>query len=207
MPKGSNISIPIAIIVAGILIAGALVLSKGDSPKQAAIVEPEEENKIAIIIDKDDHILGNPDAPVTIVEFSDIDCPFCRRFHPTVQQIIEDYPEDVRWVYKHFPLDSLHPDARKKAELTECAFQAGGNEAFWQTLDALIDDQEVSEECLDTGAAKDRVQEHYQQAIKAGGQGTPYSIILGPNEEQEVVSGAVGYNILEEIIKKLAPKA
>ena len=64
-----------------------------------------------------DHLRGDlKKAQAVIVEFSDYDCPFCHRFHPTVQQIVSDYGDKVAWVYRHFPLDSLHPNARKKAD-------------------------------------------------------------------------------------------
>ncbi len=78
-----------------------------------------------------DHIRGNPDAPVTLVEYSDFECPFCKRFHPTVKRIVDEYGGRVRWVYRHFPLDEIHPvKARREAAAAECAAELGGNDAF-----------------------------------------------------------------------------
>lgn len=88
-------------------------------------------------VNEDDWVLGNKNAPVTIIEYSDIDCPFCRRHHPTLQDIVEDYNGRVNWVYRHLPLDALHPLARSKAEATECAGAEEGNDAFWSLLDAF----------------------------------------------------------------------
>jgi protein-disulfide isomerase len=88
-------------------------------------------------ITKDDNIRGNANAAISIVEYSDIDCPFCKRHHPTLISLVEDYDGQVNWVYRHFPLDQLHPDARKKAEATECAGDLGGSEKFWEVLDTL----------------------------------------------------------------------
>ena len=88
-----------------------------------------------IVITKDDHIRGNFDAPVTIVEFSDFECPFCSRFHDTMKQVMEKYPNKVRWVYKHFPLDSIHAEARPAAEASECASEQG---KFWEYADELV---------------------------------------------------------------------
>jgi len=88
-------------------------------------------------VTQDDWIKGDKNAPISIVEYSDIDCPFCKRHHPTLDQLVEEYDGQVNWVYRHFPLDQLHPDARKKAEASECAGDQGGNEAFWEFLDLL----------------------------------------------------------------------
>ncbi len=83
-------------------------------------------------VTKDDHIRGNKDAEITIVEYSDIECPFCSRYHDTMKQIIDLYGDDVRWVYRHFPLDQLHPNARPVAIASECAAEQG---AFWEFVD------------------------------------------------------------------------
>lgn len=79
-------------------------------------------------------IRGNASAPVTIVEFSDFHCPFCRRVQPTLSELLAKYGERVRVVYKHFPLDGPHPAARKVSEAAWCAGQQG---RFWQFHDAV----------------------------------------------------------------------
>jgi len=84
-----------------------------------------------------DNALAN--APVKIVEFSDTECPFCKRFHTTMQQVVKDSNGQVAWVYRHFPLDQLHSKARKEAEATECAAELGGNEKFWAYLNRLME--------------------------------------------------------------------
>ena len=84
-----------------------------------------------------DWLRGAEDAKITIVEFSDIDCPFCKRFHTTMKQVMTDYDGQVNWVYRHFPLTSLHPDAAKKAAAAECAGNIAGSEKFWQFVDSL----------------------------------------------------------------------
>ena len=90
-------------------------------------------------ISDSDHILGDKNAPVKIVEFSDTECPFCKRFHTTMQQVVKDSNGQVAWVYRHFPLDQLHSKARKEAEATECAAELGGNEKFWAYLNRLME--------------------------------------------------------------------
>ncbi len=85
-----------------------------------------------------DHALGSPDAELTIIEYSDLECPFCKTFHATMQQVFEAYPGQIYWVYRHFPLDSIHPKARTEAQAAECAFEQKGNEAFWEYIDTLF---------------------------------------------------------------------
>ena len=86
-----------------------------------------------------DHILGDKNASVKIVEFSDTECPFCKRFHTTMQQVVKDNNGQVAWVYRHFPLDQLHSKARKEAEATECAAEMGGSEKFWAYLNRIME--------------------------------------------------------------------
>lgn len=90
-------------------------------------------------VDDSDHLRGDPKASVKVVEFSDLECPFCKRFHLTMQQLMEGYSGKVAWVYRHFPLDSLHPKARKEAEASECAAELGGNDGFWAYIDKLFE--------------------------------------------------------------------
>ncbi len=81
---------------------------------------------------EDDHIRGSADAEVTIVEFSDFDCPFCQRFHPTLERAVEEYDGRVAWVYRHFPIEQLHPNAPALAVASECVAKLEGNDAFWE---------------------------------------------------------------------------
>lgn len=90
-------------------------------------------------VNEGDHLRGDPKATVKIVEFSDLECPFCKNFHFTMQQIMSEYPGKVSWAYRHFPLDSLHPKARKEAEASECAAELGGNDGFWSYVDKLFE--------------------------------------------------------------------
>ena len=85
-----------------------------------------------------DHILGNLNAPVKLIEYSDLQCPFCGRFHPTMQRVVKEYGDQVAWVYRHFPLESIHPNARPLANASECAANLGGNDSFWKFVDAVF---------------------------------------------------------------------
>jgi len=167
-------------------------------------------------VSDNDHAQGPADAKVTIIEFSDIQCPFCQRFHPTLKQALKDYPNDVRWVYKHFPLDSIHPQARPAAEASECLAEQKGDDGFFAYLDALFAQQNLLDRdlyiseakklganesqftaCLDSGQYAQRVETDSQTGLSAGVRGTPGSIING-----QLVSGAVSYDQLKAIIEQ-----
>lgn len=176
--------------------------------------EYEYEEKVDVKVAQGDHIRGNANAPVTIVEFSDFQCPYCSRFHDTMSEVMENYPNEVRWVYKHFPLDSIHPAAREAAEASECA---GEQNKFWEYNDELFDNQSKIKssyfpkaaevvglnikqfnECLDSGKYADKVEEDYQEGIKLGVRGTPGGFING-----EEIGGAQPYSVLSEMIDSL----
>jgi len=135
-----RLAIPIAIVIAGALIAGALFLMQGGQNQSGGAPIGQELQEISGI-QSDDHILGNPQADVVIVEYSDPECPFCQQFHTTMHRIINEYGESgrVAWVYRHFPLSQLHPKAPKEAEALECAYEQGGDEAFWAYTDRLYE--------------------------------------------------------------------
>jgi len=85
----------------------------------------------------EDRINGDINAPIKIVEYSDIDCPFCKRFHGTLEEVRAIYGDKVAWVYRHSPIAQLHPDAFNKSHATECVAEIGGNDKFWEYLKLL----------------------------------------------------------------------
>lgn len=216
LQKG-NYSIALAIIVVGVIIAGAIVYSgkSGDSQKEdeLAKINPsagsnQQAGGSEFEITGDDHVRGDINAPVTIIEFSDFECPFCQRFHSVVQQILDDYPGQVRWVYKHFPLDSIHAEARPAAEASECASEQG---RFWEFADEVFENQsrmgtslykEIAsqigldmsqfESCISSGKYRNHVESDLQEGVAAGVTGTPGSFING-----EIIPGAVPYEQLK----------
>lgn len=151
-------------------------------------------------LQKDDHVKGDRNARILLIEYSDIECPFCKKFHETPQQLINDYKGKVAWVYRHFPL-SFHANAQKEAEATECANEQGGNDAFWKYLDTLFEkttsngtgfaldqlsplakelglNEAKFKECLDSGKYADHVKKDIDEGTKAGVTGTPGNILL-----------------------------
>lgn len=89
-------------------------------------------------VTEEDHAKGSADAAVTLVEYSDFQCPACRAFHPVIEQLVEEFPEDVRFVYRHFPLRSIHPNAQLAGQATEAAALQG---QFFEMHDALFNTQ------------------------------------------------------------------
>ncbi len=89
-------------------------------------------------VDADDHVRGDVNAPVKLIEYSDLECPYCRLFHPEVMSVMAQYGSDVAWVYRHLPLESIHPLARPLAEGSECAAELGGNDKFWEYVDYIF---------------------------------------------------------------------
>lgn len=226
--KQNPISTPVAILIAGVLIAGGVYAGlRADSaptpsnPKAGIETSAELKNMRAVGVD--DHIRGNPDAEVVIVEYSDTECPFCKRFHETMKQVTTEYGDQVAWVYRHFPLDSLHKKARNEAVALECANELGGNDAFWAYADRLfavtpsndgLDPAELPKIAAYVGldaaaftacASSDRYDAHIQSdldnATATGGNGTPWSIVVGKNGKMYPLSGAQPYESVKQLIE------
>ncbi|MEL7059144.1 MAG: DsbA family protein [Acidobacteriota bacterium] len=142
-------------------------VSKTQDEIQAEIAQREEKAKEEALARVEtleraiagDPVRGNPDGPVTIVEFSDFQCPFCSRGAQTMEQILEKYGNDVKFVYKHFPLGN-HPWARPAAIATICAANQS-DDAFWVLHDAFFANQRT--------LSTDNVMEKSRQWIEGAG--------------------------------------
>ena len=214
----SSSTVPIAIIVGGLIIAGAIyILIPNGESTSPSLVRP---------VATSDHILGNPAAPIMIVEYSDFDCEYCKAFHDTLHQIVanEGAKGQVAWVFRHFPLTELvgHEDALALAKASECAAQAG-NDTFWRFIDALYKSQPVSPSELgaiaslakipDTSAFAtcyasesasaplvERIMADRENALQMGAGGTPYSIILTNGKDPIEMVGAYSYDAIRSLI-------
>lgn len=221
-------------IWAGIAIVGISLLvawsntTKKQSPKNRDTSElgarsAEVMNNVRPVTSKD-HVRGDMNAPIILVEFSDTECPFCKNFHSTLKKIITDYNGQVAWVYRHFPIDGLHVKARKEAEATECARELGGDGMFWIYLDRIFEvtpsnDQldpeklpEIAEFiglskkqfelCLSSNKYSNYVAENISNGMKAGVIGTPHTILITQGGKKFEIKGAQPYEAVKAIIEK-----
>jgi protein-disulfide isomerase len=147
----------------------------------------------------DDPSIGDEDAPILIVEFSDFQCPYCSRFHAqTLQPLLDEYGDQIRFVYRDYPLTSIHPDAYKAAIASECADEQG---LFWELHDAMFQNQPITgvgldaistmaasidgldvdalNECIASDKYADEVQKDMTDATSYGVTGTPTFFING----------------------------
>ena len=172
-------------------------------------------------VDASDHIRGDSDAIVSVIEYSDFECPFCSRVHPTLQKITDESDGNVNWVFRHFPL-SFHQNAMLAAIASECINEFGGNDAFWTFVDAVFVNQGdwdydkhaqnagvdavAFRTCFDSKKYQDDVQAEMDAGSAAGVSGTPGNIILNNKTGKAVqISGAQPFenfkNAIDEILK------
>jgi protein-disulfide isomerase len=218
MPKEQNLSVPIAIVLAGALVAGALYFSgRGAEPATNTVTDTTGGNtvKTFVPVSSSDHILGNPKAPIAIVEYTDLECPFCKQFHDTMQQVMDKYGKSgqVMWVLRNFPLVQLHPNAPKIALAAECVAELGGNTAYWNFISSLFKlastasgvgvSESTFNACVAAGKYNAKVQKEYADAIAAGGNGTPYSILVVTKTGKTVaIPGSQPLAELEAVIEE-----
>jgi len=162
----------------------------------------------------DDPAIGPPDAPVLIVEFSDFQCSFCARFaSETLGQILDTYGDQVRLVFRDFPLTSMHAHAQKAAEASQCAYEQG---EYWEYHDLLFQNQQALDidslkgyaqqlgldtdafnECLDSGQYTSEVQNDLAQGQSYGVTGTPTFFING-----RLLRGAKPFSDFQAVIEE-----
>jgi protein-disulfide isomerase len=225
--------VPIAIICGFAMIAIAIFFTNqgGGDSKQATSQIPEATDTdltdgSARTVDESDYILGNPNAPIVMIEYSDYDCPFCKQYHQTMHQIMDEYgvTGKIAWVYRQFPLAELHPNAPKISEAALCVGDIGGNEAFWTFSDLIFNERNIDEAtnvtklaryaessgidkslysaCMNEGRMKEAVEYSIRDGYDAGARGTPYTILLVGNQ-QAVINGAQPYDVVKGIVVNL----
>lgn len=177
-----------------------------------------EEKKLLSVDPAVDHIRGDKNAQASMVVYSDFECPFCKRFHPVVEQVRKAYPQ-VRIVYRNFPLSSIHKNALPAAKAAECVAREKGNDAYWAFLDDLLSEEELSDSflrslamrqgisdaayelCVSDAQILEKIKNDVESGKTANVTGTPTSFLINPEGTAFKVMGAVDFAAIEKRLK------
>jgi protein-disulfide isomerase len=225
----SSPALPIAIISGFAMIAIAIFFTNKNDVAPAAVTTQTDqtaESSEPRPVDATDYIRGNPNAPILMVEYSDYDCPFCKQYHNTMSQIMDEYgvTGKIAWVYRQFPLAQLHPNSPKIAEAAYCVGDIGGNEAFWTFSDMIFEERSIDEptnvtklpayaesagialddyiECMNSHRMQPAVEASIRDGFNSGARGTPYTVLIVGNQEA-IINGAQPYETVKGIVSNL----
>ena len=219
--------LPGAIVLAGAIIALTVYAVRTDaSPKLGSgtptMVRP---------VNPADRIIGNPQAPVKLVEYADIDSTYSKQFQATMEQLMSEYAAGgkVAWVYRHFPLLDQHAGAASHAEAAECAGYLGDDDAFWRFIDAIQAaapgdtqfpvsgypsiaaqlglPQAEFQTCLENGRFTKKVYEDSSNALEVGAEGAPFTLVMVEGQEPVGIQGSLTYDDMKRVIEDAIAKA
>lgn len=213
--------IPAAILLAGFILSIAVyVVRTGNEP-----LVPTGNVSLLRPVGPDDHLVGSPEAPVTIITYSDIDCAYCKQYQRTMEQLMTEYAtqEKLAWVYRHLPLIDVHPDAALHAEAAECVHSIAGGESFWRFIGALQEQapgdsmfdpsdydlilprvnvpEETLRACLDASRFTDRVLADGKNAVEMGAQAAPFTVVLIEGRDPLVITGTLPYPAMKTVVE------
>jgi protein-disulfide isomerase len=230
--KEKDFLLPASIILAAIIIFIGFVYNTGKNVKTSNRAQDNLPQEIPVESDpyqipdvnQNDKISGSINAPIKIIEYSDLECPFCKKFHFTLETVKTIYGDQVAIVFRHFPLTVLHSKAEIEAQALECAYKLGGNNAFWSYLNKIfsitpsndgLDLNELPniakqvglstidfEACMKSDYGKDLIKKQYEEATKARARGTPYAVVINNAGKRYAVEGAYPLEMLKPIIDK-----
>jgi protein-disulfide isomerase len=229
--KKFELSQPVAIIIAGLVVAAAIIFTNSHPSQQnapAAAANTGAQNlpaNVAIVAPSSaDHIIGSPTAPIVLVEYSDFQCPYCSMVYPTIKQIVSASNGQIAWVMRNFPLYQIHPHAEEAANAAECIAEQKGNDGFWTFADSVFNDQANIGPALYTKIATSlgvniaqynacttskkyqaRIDAEAQDAMNSGGNGTPFTVVYG-NGKQVPVSGALPAAQFNAVIQQVSAR-
>lgn len=214
--KKSLLNIPSAIVLAGVIIAGAVMVSNGGLTTRAAA--PADTSDLVSEVTSEDFIRGNKNAPITLIEYADFSCHFCAQFHPELAKLVKDYGGRVRWVYRHLPIFNI--DA---AVASSCVGRVAGEDAFWSFSDMLFANQDklnigyykssalslgVKEadydSCVGDPSVKAGIRSDFtQNKILLGLNATPHTVIVDKLGRKFSFDGALPYDDVKAAIDAL----
>jgi len=226
----STLLFPITIVLIGIIISVGIFIYRTKHDTDNSNINKNIPQDVGIKpITSEDKILGNPNADIIIVEYSDFECPYCKIFHNTMNELMYEYGRNgkVAWIFRHFPLESIHKDAKGSAIASECVYRLGGNEKFWSYSNNLFasSTEILNKDNLEKIATEIGIdKEKYNACINspeimtkinadiADGKliyendpnfGTPYSFVITKDGIQTKVIGAQPLLKMKELINKL----
>lgn len=216
---------PIALAIAFVGVVIALSLYFALKPQAERIVNFDGKEIAVTPLSENDHILGNPAAPVTIITYMDLDCRGCREHHATMKALMAAYGEsgDIAWAFRHLPIAEDHPNAPRLAEATECAAEIGGNDAFWKLVNGIYTAPNLNDifdtdslpsvaliaglssneftDCLNSGKHKSTVQRSFDEGLEAGADGAPYSVVLIRGDAPIPLPGVPSITVMRAIVE------
>lgn len=188
-----------------------------EKQRQNQVAQQKRVEQVRPVMAQRDHIYGDPGAVVSLIEYSDFECPYCKRFHPIPAKIVDQYQGKVNWVFRHFPLEIHNPAAQEEAEAAECAAEQGGDKVFYEYSDLLFERTrsngrgiarsglsglakelglkiEQFNACLSAGKFSNRVKSDYNEGLKLGISGTPTVVLLN-NQTKDALIKAGAYPV------------
>lgn len=234
-----NLIIPTAILCGSLLIAAAIFFKDYGPGAQAPALgttgqpaQPQQQpapqppgpiqNADASRPGEFRHLYGAASAPITIVEFSDLECPFCARLHPTLKRMVDESNGGINWEYRHLPLPG-HVNAEPAAIASECVASLAGPEAFQTYIEVLLANigkanaaflkaeagklgvaAAAYDTCIQDPAMATLVRDDKAAASRLGGSGTPYSLVVNnATKTAYPVTGAVPYEQWQTILSQV----
>lgn len=194
-------AVPVAIVIAGLLIAGAVYFGGSGQSLFGGPTEDVAGSNLEnlVPVSSSDHVTGNSDGAIALIEYSDLECPFCKVFHEAMNAVLAERT-DIKWVYRHYPIDSLHAQARAEAEAAACVGKLGGSEKFWAYIDSIFDTTKSNDgldlaqlpvlaekvgvtktdldACITSGDGKKIVDADYESGTAIDVSGTPFPILI-----------------------------
>lgn len=219
--------IPGAILAAGLILAVSVYVVRSAH----VLGTPKGDLSALRAVSDSDHMIGNPSAPVVIIEYADIDSSYSKAFQPAMEQLMAEYAPagQVAWVYRHFPLIDQYRNSEQHAEAAECASSLGNSATFFSFIDVLQSrapgnqvfdpanygsaaeqlglDTTRFESCMTAHTYRTRVSEDISNAIEIGASGSPYIVVLVKGQKPVAISGALPYDAMKKVIQQSIAKA
>jgi protein-disulfide isomerase len=221
--KKFNLSPSFAILISGVLIAGAILFIHYH-PVDVVAADPNQlaVNTVPVPAPAaDEHIIGSASAPIVLIEYSDFQCPYCQLIYPTLKKLVSESNGTVAWVMRNYPLITIHPQAKPAALAAECINEQLGNDGWWKFTDIIFANQDkltpqyyaqvaaqlganptTFASCVSSQKYAAKLDEQSLQAEQSGGNGTPFTLVV-KGSTQVPISGALPYEQFVSVINAL----